>query len=133
MRTEHLTFHQGFFLNAARIGEHQHVQLYSEDRQLRLLGYQLRLNPSLCNTLYTDAQTVVDNRPAKQDVEIEIFNLAGQQVSSIIVVNDFPNNAFQQSLGTDLMIDEIIKIEILNEQGPNTIIMTLALDYWPIY
>lgn len=133
IRTEYPTFRQGFFLNAVRVGDHHHVQLYSEDRQLRILGYRLTRNPNLCNILYNEAQTVVNERAEGAGREIEIMDITGQVVSNIIAVNDFPANAFQQSLGTELMIDEVIKIEIHNDQAPNTIIMTLALDYWPIY
>ena len=131
--TEYPTYFQGFFLNATRIGNNHHVQIYTEDRQLRILGYQLRLNPFLCNTLYENAQNVVTNRDEAASREIEFINTTGIHVSTITHVFDFPDIAFRTSLGTELMVDEVFQTEIFNDQGPNTIIMTLALDYPPIY
>ena len=129
----HPTFFQGFFLNATRVGDTNHVQMYTEDRQLRILGYRLQRDPNICNLLYRDGMRVVTERPEDAGREIEIYNMAGTLVSTIQHVFDFPDDAFQTSLVTELMIEDIFCIEIINEQGPNTVIMTLAMDYPPIY
>ena len=133
IRADHPTFFQGFFVNATRIGATHHVQIYTELRQWRILGYRLRVTHDLGNLLFENAQTAVDQRDADGGREIEYLNLEGTRVAVVTVVWDFPDNAFQTSLGTELMVEEIYKIEIFNEQGPNTIIMTLAIDYPPIY
>ena len=131
--TEYPTYFQGFFLNATRIGENHHVQIYTEDRQLRILGYRLNRDPYICTLLYENAQAVVDNREDAASREIEFVNPAGTHISTIHHVFDFSNEAFRTSLGTELMVDEVFRTEIFNDQGPNTIIITLALDYPPIY
>ena len=133
IRQDHPSFFQGFFLNATRIGNNNHVQIYTERRQLRILGYRIRVNPEITNRLYTDAQAAVNQRTADGGREIEYLNVQGTRIAIITVVWDFPEDAFQNSLGTELMVDDIYHIEIFNENGPNTIIMTLALDYPPIY
>ena len=131
--TEHPTFFQGFFLNAARVGENNHVQIYTEGRQLRILGYRLRITPNICNILYRDALRVVTERAEDSSREIEFINMTGTRVATIQHVFDFPDDAFQSSLGTELMIEDVFCIEIINEQGPNSVIMTLTMDYPPIY
>ena len=133
IRTEHPTFFQGFFMNATRVGDNRHVQIYTERRQSRILGYRIRITPDITNVLFENAQSAVDQRAADGGREIEYLNMEGTLVAIVTVVWDFPDDQFQASLGTELMIEEIYRIEIFNEEGPNTVIMTLALDYPPIY
>ena len=133
IRREHPTFFQGFFINATRIGATHHVQIYTELRQWRILGYRLRVTHDLGNLLFENAQAAVEQRDADGGREIEYLNMEGTRIAIVTVVWDFPADAFRTSLGAELLVEEIYKIEIFNEEGPNTIIMTLALDYPPIY
>ena len=117
IRNDHPTFFQGFFLNATRVGDNNHVQIYTERRQLRILGYRIRVTPEITNRLYNDAQAAVDQRPADGGREIEYLTMQGARAAIVTVVWDFPDNAFQNSLGTELMVEDVYRIEIFNENA----------------
>ena len=133
IRNNFRTFYQGLFLGASRLGPAQHVQFYSERRQHQMLGFRLNRNPFLINDIFRDASAVVDSGNADARHEIDFVNATGQRTGQVLVEWDVGDNAFEQSLGADLRVDRIYKIEIMNPVQPNTIIMTLIVDFPPIY
>ena len=95
--------------------------------------YRLNRDPFLTNAVYNSARAVVDSGPNVADREIEFVNLNGQNVAHGMVIFDIPPNAFAEGLGADLVVNVIIKIEIINTLAPNTVIMILAVDLPAIY
>ena len=132
IRNHFPTFYQGLFLGANRIGPVHNVQFYTERRQHQMLGFRLNRNPFVINDIYRDANAVVQSGEGDRQ-EIEFINATGQQTAHVLVEWDVPEHAFNQSLGADLRVEMIVKIDIINDGQPNTTIMTLAVDWPPIY
>ena len=125
------TFFQGLFFNARRVNDHSFVQVYTERRQQNILWRNINRDTNIIAHLFNNANATVPQEGVVND--IEFVNLQGQRVATALTIWDFPDNAFNQALGTEFMVDFIIKIEIENDQEPNSVIMTLVIDYTPVY
>ena len=109
------------------------VQLYTERRQQQHISHRLITNPNIYTDIYNNAEAVVNERQNRQDDQMEFLNMQGQRVAFITMYWDFQNDAFNQALGSEFRVLEIVQIEVIRENEPNMIIMTLVLDYPPIY
>ena len=129
MFTEYYQWPQSLFWE---VQDNQYVQIYTERRQQLILSYRLHRNPGLYRQIYTLAEAVVNERADRQDDQMEFVNQQGERVSFITVYWDFPADALSQAMGAELAVQEIVQTEIVRENGPNAIIMTLMVDYTPI-
>ena len=133
------TFFQSLFFNVRRINEHSHLQLYvTERRQQQMLWVHINRNPAIITQLFNAATAVVQSDPDVNGHEIEFVNADGVMVANAVTCWEAPRDAFlpilgAQSLGAELQVVYIIKIEIVNNPLPNNVIMTVIIDYPPIY
>ena len=109
------------------------VQIYTGDRQRQMLGYRLLQNPRLCRLIFETANRLVDNRGDDVGEEIDFVDGLGRPAAHVISYWDLPHGAFNEDLGAELIVQAIVRITIVRPGQENRVIMTLAVDYPPIY
>ena len=123
-------FHQSLFFEAR---PNHFVQLYTERRQQQIISRRFHRDQTSYRQIYDLAHAVVSERLDRQDDQMEFLNQEGQRMGHVTIYWEFPSNAFEPGLGTELIVHEIVKIDLVRDNEPNVVIMTLALDYPPIY
>ena len=109
------------------------VQIYTEERQRQILGHRLLQDPWRCTSIFNIARRLVDERGDNAGHEIEFVDGHGHTVNHVISYWDVPRDAFQEDLGAELIVYAIVCITIIRPGQDNRTIMTLAVDYPPIY
>ena len=110
------------------------VQIYTGERQRQILGYRILQNPRLCSTIFETANRLVDERGADDGLEIDFVDgQTGRPVAHVVSYWDFPHGTFNEAMGAELVVQAIVRIIIVRDGQENRVVMTLAIDYPPIY